>query len=73
MMKTICCNCCGKTLLQTGQFLAEDAVSIRKEWGYFSAKDLEIHEMIICEACYDAWVQTFRIPVSVAEKQEVIC
>ena len=39
---------------------------------YFSKKDLEVHELVLCEACYDVWKQGFVIPVRITGKQEVL-
>lgn len=60
MMK---CNQCGKELKIENGILAEDCLQVKKEWGYFSEKDLETDEFCLCEACYDALVASFRIPV----------
>ena len=64
-MEEIRCNQCGK-LIKT------DYLKITKEWGYFSGKDLEIHEINLCEECYDAWIQGFQIPVTKRENTEVL-
>lgn len=55
------CNRCGREIPK-----AADALSVEKRWGYFSEKDNEVHRFDICEACYDAWIAAFSIPV---EKQ----
>ena len=52
--------------------LKEDALIIKKEWGYFSKKDLEVHELVLCEHCYDVWKQGFIVPVCITGKQEVL-
>lgn len=68
------CNCCGKTL-QTGKTKSgepEEVVRIQKEWGYFSKKDLECHSILLCENCYDNWIRTFKIPVKIRIKKEVL-
>ena len=36
---------------------------VRKEWGYFSKRDLEVHEFAICESCYEKMIDQFVIPV----------
>ena len=53
------CNKCGKEIKN------EDYLSVEKRWGYFSKKDNEVHRFELCEACYDEWISTFQIPVSV--------
>ncbi len=67
------CNCCAKVLdgEPKGQ-RTEEAVHIHKEWGYFSGRDLECHHIILCEDCYNKWIKTFKIPVRIEIKQEVI-
>lgn len=52
--------------------LREDALVVKKNWGYFSRKDLEVHEFVLCEACYDRIVSGFLKPVSVLQKSEVL-
>ncbi len=66
------CNSCGKELNKKGEILQEDALIVRKEWGFFSGKDLEIHEFVVCEKCYDRWIEKMKIPVSVSIKKEVL-
>ena len=45
MLKRICqCNACGRQI-------EKEALWVRKEWGYFSKRDLEVHEFAICESC----------------------
>ena len=52
MLKRICqCNACGRQI-------EKEALWVRKEWGYFSKRDLEVHE--------------FAIPVKKTEKIEVL-
>lgn len=66
------CNQCGRVLRMEKGILKEDALIIKKEWGYFSKKDLEVHELVLCEDCYDVWKQGFAIPVRITGKQEVL-
>ena len=68
----IACNQCGRMLRMENGILKEDALIIKKEWGYFSKKDLEVHEFVLCEACYDKWIRNFVIPVRSSGKQEVL-
>ena len=42
--------------------LKEDVVTLQKKWGFFSRKDLEIHQLHLCEDCYDQLISTFKIP-----------
>lgn len=66
------CNACGRKLNSREGILQEDALIIRKNWGYFSRKDLEVHELVICEDCYDSMIAGFARPVSVSPKTEVL-
>lgn len=69
---TITCNMCGKDIKSHRGILMEDIFEGHKEWGYFSNKDLEVHKFTLCEACYDNMIRSFKIPVSVTEKIEVM-
>jgi len=66
------CHVCGRELIEKNGILQEDALIVRKDWGYFSKKDLQIHEFIVCEACYDEWIGGFMHPVRVLDKTEVL-
>ena len=59
----IICNKCGKEIVVKHGVPYQDTLSCEKRWGYFSAKDNEVHIFDICEACYDEWIETFQIPV----------
>lgn len=75
--KNMMCNGCGKNI-NTGSdndkdiIYLEDFVKIRKEWGYFSKKDGETHELILCEECYDRLCKNLTIPVNVKETAELL-
>jgi len=64
------CNGCGRVLEQRGGVCQEDFVEIRKQWGYFSHKDLEKHRLLLCEECYDRLVRQLCIPPEVTEDTE---
>ena len=64
-MYEVYCNSCGKKIETTDS-------TIKKEWGYFSNKDGQIHIFHICESCYDTWTGQFRIPVKVEEQTELL-
>lgn len=70
-MEQIRCNCCGR-LLGQGECAGEDYLKVTKEWGYFSEKDLELHEWYLCEKCYDSLIQGFQIPVKIQTIGEVL-
>ena len=62
-VEKIICNKCGKEILVKNGISEEDVLSIQKRWGYFSNKDNEVHEIDLCEECYDKWIATFAIPI----------
>ena len=65
------CNQCGKELRFKNDILAEDAFEAKKEWGYFSQKDLVVDQFVLCESCYDKMIAGFKIPIIRKEKTEV--
>jgi Fe2+ or Zn2+ uptake regulation protein len=68
----ICCNSCGKVLKVENGILKEDAFEATKEWGYFSNRDMEVHQFNLCEECYDKIISEFAIPVEVRKKLEAL-
>ncbi|WP_455714930.1 hypothetical protein [Anaerosporobacter sp.] len=70
--KEMNCNVCGKKLKFDHGILKEDVFTAKKEWGYFSDMDLQVHSFNVCEDCYNKMVSTFVIPVDISVKGEVI-
>ncbi|HWT26497.1 MAG TPA: hypothetical protein VN131_01025 [Mobilitalea sp.] len=68
----IYCNSCGKLLKVENGILKEDAFEATKEWGYFSQKDMEVHQFNLCEECYEKIISEFKIPIIVKKKLEVL-
>lgn len=68
----VICNRCGMTIRPQGGLSYSEYVEVSKSWGYFSRKDGEDHRFDLCEACYDAWISEFQIPVSVEERTELV-
>jgi Fe2+ or Zn2+ uptake regulation protein len=66
------CNSCGKLLKVENGILKEDAFEARKEWGYFSGHDLEVHHFNLCEECYEKMISQFIIPITITKKLEVL-
>lgn len=66
------CNACGKVLKERNGILMEDVFEGKKEWGYFSKKDLEFHDFLLCETCYDQMIAGFAIPVVKKPTNEVL-
>lgn len=65
------CNACGKELKMKNDVLLEDAFEAKKQWGYFSRKDMKKHSFVLCEDCYDKWTAQFVIPPDVSEVTEL--
>ncbi|MGL4363019.1 MAG: hypothetical protein ACRCSG_07135 [Cellulosilyticaceae bacterium] len=60
----ICCNKCGDKVEIFPNNRHADYLKIKKQWGYFSNKDLTTHSFVICEHCYDKLIESFVIPVN---------
>ncbi len=58
----IYCNKCGRLIGTRDKFEKVDYLSVKKEWGYFSNKDMEIHSFELCEHCYDELIKQLKIP-----------
>lgn len=69
--RRLVCNQCGKELSFKNDILVEDAFEAKKEWGYFSKKDLAVDQFVLCESCYDQMIAGFKIPIIRKEKTEV--
>ena len=61
----IICNKCGREITAAGGYARGGVFSADYVWGYFSNKDGEKHSFVLCEACYDELLKTFRIPVEI--------
>lgn len=70
--KTVICNACGRHLMVERGILLEDAFEAKKDWGYFSNRDLERHRFTLCEQCYDKMIEGFVIPVVINTVEEVL-
>lgn len=57
------CNCCGHCFTDD-DMVYESYVDLSFTWGYGSPKDGDHDSLHLCEACYDKWVATFKIPVT---------
>ena len=42
-MRMMYCNACGKKLKMQHDVLLEDAFEAKKQWGFFSKKDMKLH------------------------------
>lgn len=66
------CNCCGRSIKKDNNIIKEDVFTGIKEWGYFSDRDMEVHRFIICERCYEEMIRSFKVPVDIINKTEVL-
>lgn len=64
-VQKIICNKCGKEIPVLNGREAEGVFHVEYTWGYFSEKDGERHTFDLCEACYDALLQSFEIPAEI--------
>lgn len=68
----IICNKCGRELSGNAELLKEGVCTVEVDWGYFSRKDGENHQFHLCEECYDVLIKSFRVPVRIRERTEMI-
>lgn len=68
VLTKVYCNKCGKLIFDHDTKKKSDYLSLTKEWGYFSNKDMEIHNFDLCEACYDAFIESFKYPPNRTKK-----
>lgn len=48
------CDICNKSCNESGyDFESHEWAELKATWGYFSNKDLQIHQCHMCEQCYD--------------------
>ena len=66
------CNKCGKKVVSYADVLKEEFCEVKKEWGYFSKKDMEVHKFNLCESCYDRLIEGFEVPILIEEKSEAL-
>lgn len=71
-MKKVFCNQCGRQILSVNDRLEEDIFEGKKQWGYFSKRDLELHSFILCEDCYDRMIEGFKLPVEISPVHEAM-
>ncbi|QUI24912.1 hypothetical protein HZI73_22640 [Vallitalea pronyensis] len=68
VLTEVYCNKCGKLIYDQHTKKKVDYLSLTKEWGYFSNKDMEIHSFDLCEECYDEFIESFKYPPSKTKK-----
>lgn len=72
MSTNMVCNCCGKSFAVLNEIPQEDFLHIKKQWGYFSKRDGMIHEFLVCEECYEKWLENFVIPPDEKQATELL-
>ncbi len=70
--RKIICNMCGMEYETENEIARKDFLCIEKDWGYFSEKDGQRHEIIICENCYDKWVKQLRVKPLITQTKELL-
>lgn len=65
------CNGCGRPLQVENGILREDVFEGKKQWGYFSGRDGEMHSFLLCEECYNDMIQKFAVAPVVTEATEL--
>lgn len=68
----IFCNMCGKKIMIKNGILAEEVLSVKKAWGYFSKRDGICSEFDLCEECCERVMEQFVIPASETEQKELL-
>lgn len=68
----VICNMCGRKIQAKKGIVFEGVLSVNIDWGYFSEKDGEVHKLDICEKCYDEWASSFKIPIDIVRKNEML-
>lgn len=62
-IQTIICNKCGKEIPVLKGVPQEDILEVEKRWGYHSRKDNRVDNFDLCEDCYDALIDSFKIKI----------
>ncbi len=70
-LEEVVCNKCGRYLRVENGILKEGCFGADAVFGYFSKKDGIRHRFDLCEACYDAFVGDFSLPVCETEEKEL--
>ena len=68
----IYCNCCGRRIKTQKDMIVEGVFHGQVQWGYFSGKDGETHNLDLCEECYDELIKSFIIPINIVERNEIV-
>ncbi len=71
-LHTVVCNRCGKKMTVENGILKEGCFHGKQKFDYFSEHDGLIQEFDLCEACYNALIDSFLLPVSQKEETELL-
>lgn len=66
------CNRCGKRFPKINDIYREDFLEVNKDWGFFSTKDGKTYRFALCEACCEALVKSFVVPVEISDTTELV-
>lgn len=66
------CNGCGRKLRVEHGITKEGCVHLEVPFGFFTQKDGQVHELDLCEACYDKITAGFAIPATITERTELL-
>lgn len=72
MAAELVCNQCRKIIPVENGIAREDFFEGKKQWGYFSQKDNELHRFLLCEQCYDELTSRFQAPVEITAVSEIM-
>lgn len=59
-MDNLVCNMCGNLICKNEFGYIKDHLSIEKRWQYGSKFDNEIHNLHICEECYEQFLNNCK-------------
>ena len=57
------CNKCGKAFKKVNDIYHEDFLEVKKDWGFFSAKDGKTYRFTMCEECCENLLGEFLMKI----------
>ncbi len=72
VLEKLICNKCGKEIPIYQGRPQEGVLHVRKVWEYMSEKDGTEDSFDLCESCYDALTESFRVPPARREVTELL-
>jgi hypothetical protein len=61
VMTDVLCDSCNKSCNMDNVHSCFEFAEIKVHWGYYSNKDTEYHEIVMCESCYDKMLELMKI------------